>query len=560
MKNQKNLNISQLYLAIGNGSIEIIDAIKEFNKLSKNNKMDKSSAIIDKRDNCVDYINDIITRIKKSTTYINNSIEISKENNPAKYFEITLGDGHRVNEELLKISFKILENKKEKMVIKFIRKIELPDNYNEIFLKYIKTSEEFKIVIMDYLLNVRELEVFKTGIIQFPHPGGEHIVNKPFAKVDGENVSYSEILKSKLNFKDKYYNKDKIMLWNDAPMHRRKYICNNGKYVSYDNEGRSILSDKTKVVFWGEWEPQSKIIKINELKSSKPTYMHEPLISKETGQQKISSLQNTDPYVFGKSELDTSFYYCCCKQITGKGEKTAMQELKIGNIILFGSYKDDEEFWLDTVFVVADEGQPYSQYGNEKLKNISDVYKFVSIDKVREGNKNSLASDDKGKESEGSSVTNNIKTGCISSGGFTFTLYKSASYNSQVNDCFSFFPCKVFNEKDNNFYPRVTLKLGKFGLCNANQGCPRRTNGGKTNPEQENLYIAQHFIKNYAKGMYKLPIEISNELDVCIEKLKNGEVVENLANIINKSYWNVLVTEVLNQGYYLGVYAEESKF
>ena len=78
------------------------------------------------------------------------------------------------------------------------------------------------------------------------------------------------------------------MLWNDATEHRRKYICNNGKYVSYDNEGRSILSGKTKVVFWGEWEPQSKIIRVNEIQSSKstPTYMHEPLISKETGEKK----------------------------------------------------------------------------------------------------------------------------------------------------------------------------------------------------------------------------------------------------------------------------------
>ena len=82
------------------------------------------------------------------------------------------------------------------------------------------------------------------------------------------------------------------------------------------------------------------------------------LFLKRQERKKTSSLQNTDPYVFGKSELDTSFYYCCCKQIS-EGEKTAMQELKIGNIILFGSYKDDEEFWLDTVFVVADKGQAY---------------------------------------------------------------------------------------------------------------------------------------------------------------------------------------------------------
>ena len=71
-------------------------------------------------------------------------------------------------------------------------------------------------------------------------------------------------------------------------------------------------------------------------------------------------------------------------------------------------------------------------------------------------------------------------------------------------------------------------------------GLPLITNGGQKNVEEYNLHITQHFIKNYKKGMYKLPIEISNELDVCIEKLKNGEVVENLANIINKSYWNAM--------------------
>ncbi|WP_406541633.1 hypothetical protein [Clostridium ljungdahlii] len=60
--------------------------------------------------------------------------------------------------------------------------------------------------------------------------------------------------------------------------------------------------------------------------------------------------------------------------------------------------------------------------------------------------------------------------------------------------------------------------------------------------------------------MYTISPEFSSDLESCIRKLKKGEVVGDFSNIMNRCYWNALANEVLDQGYYLGVYAEEPKF
>lgn len=557
--------INDLYLSLGNGEGEITDIIEKFNKVNKNNSITETNAIIDNHNNCESYVDDVINKIKQNKKYKVGSYNKLKDNNSIKYFQSIIEEDFRINEDLWIISYEQDDNKNgTENKVKLIRVIEMPDNYKNTFNKNSNILENFKLAIKNYLFDLKCLDVFDTGIIQFFHPGIEHIVNKPTSRIGGKSVSYSNVLSNNVERIKKNSNEN-IMLWNDAPMHARKYIYNNGKYVTYDNEGRGILSDKTKVVFWGEWEPQSRVIRESQLgiidesklKKIKLKYLHEPLISKEIGQQESSKLQNTDPYVFGMSESDPSFYYCCCKQ-NRKSGTTEMQNLKIGDIILFGSFLKNK-FMLDTVFVVGDEGQVYSQFGNEKLNNISDVYKFAVIDKVRGGNQNALIDNTKEKNND-DAETNKNKGGCITPQGMSFKLYKSESYNSQRSSYFSFFPCKEFKEGTNNFYPRVSLDLNKFGLCNGNQGCPKKTNGGKKNLEKENSYISQHFIKNYLKGMYKLPIEISNELDICIKKLNMGKVVHNFRDILNKCYWNALANEVIEQGYHLGVYAEEPKF
>lgn len=68
-----------------------------------------------------------------------------------------------------------------------------------------------------------------TGVrfVQFPHPGGEH--NPP----------------------------DHEMPWNVAG-HRRKFLIAPGDYVDADDR-----HDDVEVVFWGEWEPPSRIERLN---------------------------------------------------------------------------------------------------------------------------------------------------------------------------------------------------------------------------------------------------------------------------------------------------------
>lgn len=548
----ENINIRKtddFYMMLTKEKAGLINIINRFNHLNKNYSSSISSAIIDIRVNCTNYITEISNRIKASKGYKADSININKPNTCSNYFDKTLKDGLIISEELIEISYLIRNKKRGRKVNKIVRLLILPDNYmeNEIY-KTSQTFNQFREDMMNYLLNIRCLKMFDTGIIQFPHPGGEHLVDKP-SKKDGENIkSYSKNVSDIVNSNE--------MPWNDAPLHRRKYLCVNGKYVINDCEKKWKLSGNAKLVFWGEWEPQSKIIE--KSKGSSPRYLHQPIISKNTDNQELCDLQNTDPYIFGKDESDMSFYYCCCKQVANE-KPTQMQQLKIGNIILFGSYKKGNKFLLDTVFVVGDEGQSYSKLGNETLQCISDTYRFAVIDKVRKGNQNSLFEEsDESKSASIVSVETNESSKTTKN--CYFTLYKSASYTQPINDYFSFFPCKVYVEGGNNFHPRVELDLNVFGLGDATQGAPRCTNGGKINKESDNLFISHHFIRNYLNRKYELPSHITNELDNCIKEITQGQIPENYNDVINKCYWYVLVSEVIKKGYYLGVYAEEPKF
>ena len=58
--------------------------------------------------------------------------------------------------------------------------------------------------------------------------------------------------------------------------------------------------------------------------------------------------QNTDPWVFGNS-----FLYSNCKQLTPRGNPSALQGLSRGSLVLFGS-STGGRFVIDTVFVVAE--------------------------------------------------------------------------------------------------------------------------------------------------------------------------------------------------------------
>jgi hypothetical protein len=131
------------------------------------------------------------------------------------------------------------------------------------------------------------------------------------------------------------------MGWNRGS-HARKFVSCRGAYL--DGRGEPVEDD---LVFWGEWEAQSRVVRRWDRAPGLPTVLHEPYWSPPSGE---AEWQNTDPWVFGDR-----FLYSNCKQHTDNTPSrrpSALQRLRRGSVILFGSGKGGE-FVLDTVFVVA---------------------------------------------------------------------------------------------------------------------------------------------------------------------------------------------------------------
>jgi hypothetical protein len=145
--------------------------------------------------------------------------------------------------------------------------------------------------------------------VQFPHPGGEH--NPPTDD----------------------------MPWNTAD-HRRKFLVAPGRHLEGDDRIR-----KGELVFWGEWEPPSRVERRWPASGRLPRALHRPYWLEPTTR---GFRQNTDPWVWGDRMI-----YSNCKQITGPQRRpTSMQRLTRGSVICFGSTIDGE-FCVDTVFVIA---------------------------------------------------------------------------------------------------------------------------------------------------------------------------------------------------------------
>jgi len=135
----------------------------------------------------------------------------------------------------------------------------------------------------------------ETGFfVQFPHPGGEH--NPPTDDME----------------------------WNAAE-HRRKFLVAPGRHL--DGHGRLR---EAELVFWGEWEPPSRVVRRWPPSGRMPGALHRPYWA----QPATSGVrQSTDPWVWGERML-----YSNCKQVTGpKRRPTSMQRLPRGSVICFGS-------------------------------------------------------------------------------------------------------------------------------------------------------------------------------------------------------------------------------
>jgi hypothetical protein len=145
--------------------------------------------------------------------------------------------------------------------------------------------------------------------VQFPHPGKEH------------------------------HPRWKVMGWHSGLQHRRKFMISPARYRGPDGCTRA-----GEVVFWGEWEPPSEIIRRWAESGNLPRALHRPFWVRPTGDE---FRQNTDPWVFGDRMILSN-----CRQVTG-GRPSPVQGLTRGSVVCFGSTIGGTAFCVDTVMVIA---------------------------------------------------------------------------------------------------------------------------------------------------------------------------------------------------------------
>lgn len=224
-------------------------------------------------------------------------------------------------------------------------------------------------------------------VVQFPHPGIEH---QP---------------------------KSDTMAWN-LGSHARKFMVAHADYREPGGEAHS-----GKIVFWGEWESQSRVSKRWNKAEPLPTYLHEPLLNDPPEEK---PRQNTDPWVFGER-----FYYSNCKQLTNNGQTvTALQRLTDGSLILFGSSRDDR-FILDTVFVIGRRRGTYTPRDHDHLE-VSDAFRLATLESLTTLDSDFLDSQ--------------------------LTLYDGATPEAPFEGMFSFVPC-LPHDGDGPRFARPAIQL-----------------------------------------------------------------------------------------------------
>lgn len=256
--------------------------------------------------------------------------------------------------------------------------------------------------------------------VQFTHPGGEHGCDR-----------------GSTNFKSWNYGK-----------HQRKFLRANGSIMV---NGNAVHNQD--VIFWGEWEPQSNVVRINNrpLVGDYPHYIHKPALKlsalKTNSKKQIP--QNTDPFVFADC-----FYYCCCKQLRYK----TLRGLDKGSIILFGSTLKDANgpyFGVDTVFVVGD----YRDYDSSNYKKQLNGFVPNQYDKIA-GLGNSLFVQ--------RTAINGCTSGCCSTakpykGSLCFRCYAGATPQNSIFGMYSFVPSKQHATSTVGF-ERLKIRERDFAL------------------------------------------------------------------------------------------------
>ena len=244
----------------------------------------------------------------------------------------------------------------------------------------------------------------KLCFVQFIHPGGEHGEDAPGIKH-----------------------------WN-VGLHRRKFLRSLG--IALDRTRNSL---REELLFWGEWEPESRVQRIASAVPEGPHFVHAPFYSDPPPD---GWRQNTDPFVFGDQ-----FHYTGCLQHTRHGP-TQLRFLDHGSVILFGSCIDRRKFVLDTVLVV-DRWLDHSgsDRGSELDGQISPVYRHATIEPWFSG---------AGPDAN------------------SYRLYFGATPERPVEDMFSFFPASTPRSHGDGF-ARPEIRLDVI--------TPNLTQGKRLNPQ-----------------------------------------------------------------------------
>lgn len=250
--------------------------------------------------------------------------------------------------------------------------------------------------------------------VQFLHPGGEH---QPDA--------------------------GRVRTWNRND-HRRKFLRSPGRYLGANGpqDGR--------IVFWGEWEPESvAIAEVEEPLPDGPRWVYEPYFVPPEGasdEAEYGGRQNTDPFVFGRR-----FLYTGCLQHK-QGRPTQLRNLTRGSVILFGSCRSGSRFVVDTVFVVADHIDHTKLDHRDRLRGrVPPTYEAVTLAPW---------------------YANTDEPARI------HRLYIGATYDETVEGMFSFVPC-LPNALAPKGFARPTVRLPRGDHRHAQAGGAAQSAGGR---------------------------------------------------------------------------------
>jgi hypothetical protein len=194
-------------------------------------------------------------------------------------------------------------------------------------------------------------------------------------------------------------------------------MVSQGRYL--DNKSRV---NRAEVVFWGEWEPPSRVSQRWPKSGALPRVLHSPYWTYRTDK---GFRQNTDPWVFGACMI-----YSNCKQLGPRPHRrpNSLQRLSRGSVICFGS-TIDRQFCIDTVFVVAD-AMPWTPEMAAAL-DLGDAFKVCTVESLMTGHEDH---------------------------NLSLTLYRGATASDPVHGMFSFVPARRADVPDPRF-PRPAIDL-----------------------------------------------------------------------------------------------------